>query len=297
MFFRKKKVITHSGSFHTDDVFACATLVLWLEKNNENWKIIRTRDSQIIKKGDFVVDVGGIYDEDKNLFDHHQSVGAGTRENGIPYASFGLVWKKFGNEISGGKRVANEIDNLLVASVDAIDNGFDFYVKKIKGIENFSVGNVISFLFNGEDKDQNFNKAVMFSKEILQKIIGSVKKSVERREKIEEFYKNSKNKEILVLEERASRSDVWLALCNFTEPIYIVYQGLNDDNWRVLANRISMDSFMSRKPFPSEWGGLDREMFIKISGVSDAIFCHRSLFLAEARSREGAIKLAQKALE
>jgi len=32
----------------------------------------RTRDPAILAKCDIVVDVGAIYDESKNLFDHHQ---------------------------------------------------------------------------------------------------------------------------------------------------------------------------------------------------------------------------------
>jgi len=44
-----KKLITHNGSFHTDDVFACAALSLMLEKNNEKFEIIRTRDPEIIR--------------------------------------------------------------------------------------------------------------------------------------------------------------------------------------------------------------------------------------------------------
>jgi uncharacterized UPF0160 family protein len=41
---------------------------------------------------------------------------------------------------------------------------------------------------------------------------------------------------------------------------------------------------------------LKDEELQKISGVSDATFCHRGLFLAGAKSKEGAIKLAEIAL-
>jgi uncharacterized UPF0160 family protein len=54
MFFLKKKIIvvTHSGTFHADDVFACATISLWAEKNNLRLEIIRNRDKQIIEKAE-----------------------------------------------------------------------------------------------------------------------------------------------------------------------------------------------------------------------------------------------------
>ncbi len=89
------RIVTHSGSFHPDDVFSGALFSILFDGNIE---IIRSRDPEIIKTGDYVFDVGGLSDGEKN-FDHHQEGGAGERENGIPYASFGLVWKRFGEEI------------------------------------------------------------------------------------------------------------------------------------------------------------------------------------------------------
>ena len=60
IFFKKKKIlVTHGGSFHSDDVFACATLSILLERQKEPFKIIRTRDVEIIKKGNYVFDIGG----------------------------------------------------------------------------------------------------------------------------------------------------------------------------------------------------------------------------------------------
>src|SRR3989344_2504806 len=98
-----KKLITHNGSFHTDDIFAAATLSVLLERKGETYEIIRTRDEEIIKTGDYVFDVGGIYDKEKNRFDHHQVGGAGKSESGIEYSSFGLVWEKFGEEFCNSK--------------------------------------------------------------------------------------------------------------------------------------------------------------------------------------------------
>jgi len=48
---------------------------------------------------------------------------------------------------------------------------------------------------------------------------------------------------------------------------------------------------------PSAWAGLRDAELQKVSGVEDAVFCHRALFTAVARSKEGAIKLAQIALQ
>ena len=56
-------------------------------------------------------------------------------------------------------------------------------------------------------------------------------------------------------------------------------------------------TFKNRKDLPKSWAGLVDEELQKISGVPDAMFCHRGLFVANAKSREGAIKLAQIAVQ
>ena len=99
----KAKLVTHPHNFHVDDIFAAATLALFMEKRGIRYEIIRTREKDELEKYKkqareksqrapvFVFDVGGEYDEENNLFDHHQREGAGLRKNGISYSSFGLV--------------------------------------------------------------------------------------------------------------------------------------------------------------------------------------------------------------
>ena len=47
------KIVTHNAKFHTDDVFAVATLLVLYP----DAKIIRTRDEALVKTADIVVDV------------------------------------------------------------------------------------------------------------------------------------------------------------------------------------------------------------------------------------------------
>ena len=99
---------------------------------------------------------------------------------------------------------------------------------------------------------------------------------------------------IVIDKPKVSRYEIWDALQDFSEPLFIVY---NSDEWRIVAMRLNSNSFENRKNLPKSWAGLRDEKLQKISGVSDAIFCHRGLFLAVAKSKEGAIKLAQIAIE
>ena len=293
-----KKLITHNGSFHADDIFACATLSILLEKKAETFEIIRTRDEDLIKNGDYVFDVGGIYDENSNRFDHHQKGGAGVRENKIPYSSFGLVWKKFGEELCGSKEVMQIVDSKLVAPIDAGDNGFDLINVKNE-IFPYLIQDVFSTFrptsLENLDKDEQFKKALVWAKEILNREIKKANDQIEITKIIQNFYKNSIDKRLVVIDApKVSRYEIYDALQDFSEILYVVYG--EDEDWSVVAMRKDMNSFENRKDLPKTWGGLKVEELAKISRVNDALFCHNSLFLAVAKSKEGAIKLAELAL-
>ena len=59
---------THDGRFHADEIFALAVLNL----SYPDLEILRSRDENIYKNADIIVDVGPIYDPDNHIFDHHQ---------------------------------------------------------------------------------------------------------------------------------------------------------------------------------------------------------------------------------
>ncbi|MFA6325012.1 MAG: MYG1 family protein [Candidatus Paceibacterota bacterium] len=300
MIFKKRKIlVTHNGSFHSDDLFSAAAFSILFEKKKQRFKFIRTRDEEIIKKADYVFDVGGIYDIETNRFDHHQKGGAGKRDNGIEYSSFGLVWKKFGEEICESKELAQIIDNKLVAPIDAGDNGFSLVEKKHE-IFPYGVQDVLSIFrpssLENLDKDSQFLKAVVWSKEILSREIKKNSDQIEVVKIIQNFYENSEDKRLVVIDApKVSRYDIWDALQNFTEPLFAIFG--DEEGWGIVTIRKEISGFVAKKDFPQEWAGLTGEEFQKISGVDDAVFCHRGLFLASAKSKEGAIKLAELALE
>lgn len=61
---------THDGCFHCDEVLACSMLKRLPEYRDA--QIIRTRNADILKECDIVVDVGAEFDHEKKLYDHHQ---------------------------------------------------------------------------------------------------------------------------------------------------------------------------------------------------------------------------------
>ncbi len=294
---KKNKFITHSGSFHADDVFACATLMILLDKRGEGYEVTRTREPEIIAAGDFVFDVGGIHDESINRFDHHQPGGAGKRDNGIEYASFGLVWKKYGTEVAGSHEAAKKIDQKLAQVIDAGDNGISISKNLFEDASPYEFHNIIHAFLptwrEDTDKDALFLELVTFGKKILEREIVKAKSAEDDRKKVLEAYDAAEDKRIIILDERYSWGDT---LSEFPEPLFVI-QPREDGAWNIAAIRKEKDSFKNRKDLPAAWGGLTGSQLAQATGVSDAVFCHRALFLAGAKSREGALKMVQTVVE
>lgn len=290
-----KKIITHSGNFHTDEVFACAVLSLL---NNGNIEIIRSREKEVWATGDYVVDVGGEYDSARGRFDHHQEGGAGVRPNGIPYSSFGLVWKEFGEKISGSSYVARIIDERIVQPVDAGDNGFETF--GVRGeVAPYILQDAISAFRPGwnesRTEDEGFFDAIPFAEKILAREIARTKTEEEGKKYAEESYAKAEDKRIIILEDHFPWYE---ALGTKPEPLFVVKPDRgNMGKWKIEAVRSDVHSFKNRKNLPSAWAGKMGDDLAKISGVNDALFCHNKLFVAVAGSKEGALKLAKIAVD
>jgi uncharacterized UPF0160 family protein len=295
IFKRRKVLVTHNGAFHADDVFACATLELVLEKRGERYKVVRSRDEADFARGDFVFDVGGIYDAEKNRFDHHQRGGAGVRENKIPYAAFGLVWKHFGKEIISSESIYKEIDEKFVSPIDAHDNGYRIYEELNKEILPVEISNVVSFFNstwkeNAEDNYENFLQMVSAAKFILRRLIQKNTDKLEGQINVEEAYEKARDKSVIVIDKNWPWKKV---LQDKSDTIYVVYPS-HGNTWH--AQAIEEEMFLPRKPFPEDWAGESIDNLRELTGVEDVIFAHQKRFLVGAKSREGAIKLAKKAL-
>ena len=143
--------------------------------------------------------------------------------------------------------------------------------------------------------DEMFLKCVAIAKEILMREIIQAKDGVLAEEIIIATYEKTVDKRIIVLDKNYSFE---YSLNNFPEPLFIISPNRTiKDKWSVRAVRKDPKTFVNKKDFPKLWAGLRDEELQKISGVPDAVFCHRALFMAVAKSKEGAIKLAQIAIE
>jgi uncharacterized UPF0160 family protein len=285
-----KTVVTHDGNFHADDVFSVAALKCIFPAFN----LIRTRDEAIIKNADIVLDVGGEYDPQRGRFDHHQRGGAGEREDGIPYSSFGLIWKKYGAEIcQGNEELANSVDSGLVSVIDAIDCGH------VQGVSNgISLSYTIS-MFNPTwqeegDFDACFNEAVTFASRVLTRFIASANGGISAKDIVAKAIENALDPRVIVLEKYIPWKRTVHALS--TEALYVVYPS-QTGQWRIQTVPAELGSFEDRKSLPKNWSGLNGKALQEETGIKDAMFCHNGLFIAGAESFASTMKMAELALK
>lgn len=292
-----KIIATHSGRFHTDDVCAVATLILSFPPNEEV-SIVRTRDMEKIKTADYVVDVGGIHDPASKRFDHHQIGGAGIHEGGIPYASFGLVWKEYGEQISGSTEVAKAIEEKMVLPIDAIDNGVEISKSIMEGVRPYTLSDYLYSFWADEkttddDWDKIFLQVVGFAKNLITREIQKTRHILSDEKLVEDIYSETDDKRLIIFDKHLAFGNV---LSSKKEPLFVVYPDIGGTAWNAKAVRADVSAFETRKPFPESWAGKTGQAMAEASGVEDATFCHTARFIAVAKSKDGAIALANIAI-
>lgn len=281
--------ITHSGTFHADEVMASVILL----NRFGSMKIFRT--SSVSNKDAFVYDIG--FGE----FDHHGINFDKARENGIKYASCGLIWKKFGKEIIGKLEVDNietlyeSIDKNLIMDIDRDDNGQALGVElpvKVQGIPNL-IG-----LFNPpwndlSNESDNFLKAVNFANTIFNNMIDKMLSKEAARKIVEKKIDESKDG-VLVLDNYMPWKDIVLSSSNSkaNEILYAIFPSKRG-GYNVVATPVSSGSFDVKKPFPKDWAGKENEELQKISGIDTITFCHKGLFICACKTFDDALKIAE----
>lgn len=272
---------THDGTFHADEVTACALLILF-DLIDED-KIVRTRDLHLLEQCEYVCDVGGVYDPAKKLFDHHQIDYQG------PLSSAGMVLNYL-QEI--GVLKPNEyafFHQSLVMGVDAHDNGQD---PLIPGYCSFS--HVISNFTptrhdcSAEEQNQAFHQALQF-------VIDHLKRLWERfcymqscRAIVSECM--AKSDKCLVFDQSLPWLDIFFELEGVSHPAVFVIMP-SGSHWKLRGIPPSyQDRMKVRLPQPEKWAGLLDEDLKRVSGISGALFCHKGRFISVWETKEDAMK-------
>lgn len=291
-----KTIATHNGSFHADDVFGVATLKMHI---GEPIKIRRTRDRDEIDASDFAVDVGEEHDPDRDRFDHHQEGGAGKRDNGIPYAAFGLVWEKYGPAVCGSKEIAEIVDAKLAQPIDAIDNGMSLHEgeSRVDGVYPYTVASMVAafrptWQEPESDSDVLFDSLVKLATGVIDRERAHGQATMAASDEVEAAYQQADDQRMVVLEKDLPWRNV---LCGKPEPLLVVYPKPERGEWCVKA--VPDDGFDNRIDLPDHWAGKSGHELERATGVDGSVFAHRAQFMAVAETKAQAKRLARKALK
>lgn len=298
---------THSGGFHADDVFAAAILDLTLGLG-AGFTLVRTRDPKAIEQADIVFDVGGIFAPESLRFDHHQRGYAEKRPNGVPFSSFGLLWRQFGTNachavlgaeitIPEARKVAEVVDVELVQGVDVMDCGAQEFLPRGGSVRIMSLSAMIGGFNPGwqeatQDFDSAFIEAVAVARRVLTNIIKSSHGVIAAENKVLEAKAEGS---VLILEYFYPWQLALFKRKDADSLRYVVFPNVTG-GWRVQAVSTVPHSFSMHKPLPESWRGLEGEALDAVTGIPGGIFCHASGFIGGHATREGALALAKAAI-
>jgi uncharacterized UPF0160 family protein len=289
-------IATHDGSFHADEVFAIAALMLL----GEPVEVLRTRDRDVLAGADLRVDVGFRYDPATGDFDHHQREFDGIRANGIRYASFGLIWREFGVRVChDDPEVADAVDASLVQGVDANDTGQQVTESLVDGVYPLTVNGVVGG-FNGrwdetltpEQERLRFDEAVDLARGILAREVLSAASGQRSARIVHEAIAAAIDPRLIELPVNAPWKQVLVPAA--PDALFIVYPKRQGFGLEAVPRELG--SFENRRDLPEAWAGLEGADLVAATGVPDALFCHVKRFLVVASSHEGIEQLARLAL-
>ena len=288
-----KKVGTHSGRFHADEVMSTAIL-----EELYDLEVVRSRDSDVLDQLDLVYDVGN------GELDHHQ-IEKKYRENGTPYAACGLVWNKFGRDVikSNSPTLVDEdiedffnfMDRMLIQSIDAADNG----LKTCKTIiPTMSISSVITGFNPTWDsnisEDIAFHEAVKIAATVLKNMLNQHLSVIMAKSIVAEAYNKRNTPEILFLEKSYPWTQALSQIDKEKEVLFVIYP--RDNEYIIQTVRKSDGTYGDRKRLPLSWAGKRDEELNKIIGIEDAVFCHTDRFIASAKSLESIMRMADLAI-
>lgn len=273
---------THSGKFHADDVFSSA-LLLYL---NPEIRIIR--GNKVPEDFD-----GIVFDIGRGRYDHHQK-DSRIRENGIPYAAFGLLWEELGVEILG-EELTQKFDESFVQPLDNNDNTGE------KNELATLIGNFNPTWDAQGGNDEAFFQAVSVAGMILEnkfeRYLGNERADKRVEEILEEHQKailsGEKSKEearILILPEfvpcqkRLSETDIAFVIFPSNRGGYCIQPQKKEYSLNYKCS------------FPVEWLGLENEELAAATGLPSAGFCHKGGFLMTTGTLEDAVKACEISL-
>jgi len=323
----EKKIGTHDGAFHCDEVLACSLLkMLPLYQNAE---IVRSRNQGKLSECDIVVDVGGVYDASKHRYDHHQRDFHETMSSlankkwktklssaGLIYFHFGheILMQEIGEEVGSKETVGIIYDKIyenFIEEIDAIDNGINQYDGDARYKVSTSLSSRVSRLnpkWNDPNPDpwKGFQKAMELVKsEFLERVFYFKDSWLPARSLVEDAVKKrfeiDARGEIVVFQRGGCPWKEHLFDIENEQSIspdikYVLYQD-QVGKWRIQCVPVSLTSFENRLSMVEDWRGLRDDDLIEKSKIPGCIFVHSSGFIGGNETYDGALEMARRSLQ
>lgn len=306
-----KTVVTHNGLFHADEGFGVAFLNLLL---GPEMRVVRTRNPAQIEQADVALDVGGIYDNGKFRYDHHQrdflDVHEGTY---VKLAACGLIWRHFGTclitkfhpelDIEQVKTLWQMVDETICRSVDLQDNGQGTFNVEGAEAQALTITMMVSS-FNQQDiyspaQDEAFMKVVEILKEYILNFLRAGANKLQLLKEAEETVKAQLGSRVLVLDKFLPYRETVLK-ANAEEGgqfDLVTYPANGQWNIQTVPVDDSTENFYSQRvSLPQRlWGLTGPDASKESLGGSALVFCHKTGFLAavKADTAEAVIAEAQ----
>lgn len=272
---------THDGTFHADEVTACALLLLFdlIDRN----RIVRTRQPSELARCEYVCDVGGVYDPNRKLFDHHQVEYQGSMSS----AGMILMHLYHSNAITLKER--EFLENSLIIGVDAHDNGKELHSNGVCTyshiISNFTP---ISHEVDDQELDAAFFQALEFALTHLDRMWKRYQYIQSCRQTVAEAMANGSN--CLMFDKSIPWLEIFFDLGGASHPAKFLIMP-SGSHWKLRGIPPSLNEKMKvRLPLPQQWAGLLQEDLKKMTGIPGAIFCHKGRFISVWETREDAVK-------
>jgi uncharacterized UPF0160 family protein len=291
------KVVTHSGTFHADDVFAFSVLREALGP----FDFTRTRDAAVIEAADIVFDVGAVYDPAKGRYDHHMR-DLPRRSDGTPYSSVGLIWRDFGRaalpklapriEDEALDAVWQDIDQEFILAIDQADNG----------VAPVSPGHLSLLIeaFNptwnsSQSYDDAFLEAASFARGILVRACRQAHAEAQALSHVLAAARQAQDPRVIVLDRKLPWEKA-VFTGGLQDLLFVIYPNEDATSWYCRTVPPELGSFGQRLSLPEAWRGLQDGDFCEAAGVPDGVFCHPSGFICGARSQKSVLQLAHMAM-
>jgi uncharacterized UPF0160 family protein len=329
-----KVIGTHSGTFQADE--AMGVFLLQQLPDYRRSQVVRSRDLAVLDPLDVVIDVGGVYDDSKLRYDHHQrgyderfdeGKKGSTEGRCTKLSASGLVYRHYGKQIlkefypdlsdSLVDLAYGKIYDRLLEALDAIDTGVEMAPEGVELVYRDSTGlsarvgrlnprwNEVDDEGEKPSLDARFALAVeLCGQDFVSVMTKVVESDMPARKFVEEA--------LLKRQETDASGEIlcfsfgglpWRDHLYELEKIHAVDPLIKfvlyqdvSGMWRVQAVTVEGRGFENRRSLPQAWRGVRDDNLAAVTKIPGSRFCHAAGFIGGADSYEGALAMAKTAL-